>query len=138
MTLTDAQNAERDKLRAGYPVRLVSQWRDERGRIAELWEDAGFEIDGIKPSPFASSYRTYYPDGRVCSAMYVHEDGNWRQYTTAIPTGAVPLGTVERDASDKGALVLLRSGRYVQVNAGAIRSLDQQEIARLLTEELRS
>jgi len=54
--------------------------------------------------------------------------GNWRIYTATLPQGAVPLGIVTR-ASGNGALVRIEAtGIYVQVNAGAIRSLPQGKI----------
>ena len=39
------------------------------------------------------------------------------------------LGTVTRDGYDTGALVQTTAGIYAQVNAGAIRSLPQEEVA---------
>ncbi len=49
-----------------------------------------------------------------------------------LPRGATVLGVVTRSRGgplgDRGALILLRSGRYVQGNAGAIRLLPQREV----------
>lgn len=60
-------------------------------------------------------------------------DGNWRLYTNAIPAKSTPMGTVTRDESDTGALVRIgATGVYVQVNAGAIRSLDGRKVAAAL------
>ena len=56
--------------------------------------------------------------------------GNWRLYTNTIPHGARALGTVARDGYDTGALVLIEAtGLYVQVNAGAVRTLPQVKVA---------
>lgn len=55
--------------------------------------------------------------------------GKWRLYTSTIPAGSRALGTIKRGV-ETGALVLIEaSGQYVQVNAGAIRSLDQRKVA---------
>lgn len=62
--------------------------------------------------------------------------GNWRLYTNTIPAGSRALGTVTRDGSDTGALVLIeRTGIYVQCNAGAIRALDQRNVSEALSTE---
>lgn len=62
--------------------------------------------------------------------------GNWRLYTNTIPHGARALGTVARDGYDTGALVLIEAtGLYVQVNAGAVRSLDQRKVGDALATE---
>lgn len=62
--------------------------------------------------------------------------GNWRLYTNTIPHGARALGTVARDGYDTGALVLIEAtGLYVQVNAGAVRSLDQRKVVDALATE---
>ena len=45
-----------------------------------------------------------------------------------IPPGSLIVGVIERDNLQKGALVLLRSGQYVQMNAGVIRTLNQRDI----------
>lgn len=65
--------------------------------------------------------------------LTVNTDGNWRLYTNTIPMNSTPLGTVTRDESDTGALVRIEAtGVYVQVNAGAIRSLDGRKVAAAL------
>jgi hypothetical protein len=58
--------------------------------------------------------------------------GNWRLYTTLIPATCAVFGTVRRldEPGDIGALLRLRSGIYVQSNAGALRSLDQGAVRR--------
>lgn len=59
----------------------------------------------------------------------VDTSGNWNLYTNTIPVNSTPLGTVTRDDYDIGALVRVEAtGRYVQVNAGVIRSLDGSAI----------
>jgi hypothetical protein len=63
----------------------------------------------------------------------VNTGGNWRLYTTTLPTNSIALGTVTRGATDTGALVRIESnGAYVQVNASAIRSLDGRKVAAAL------
>jgi hypothetical protein len=62
--------------------------------------------------------------------LTVDPDGNWRLYTNTIPAGSTALGTVSREAGDTGALVRIEAtGLYVQVNAGALRSLDGRKVA---------
>ena len=65
--------------------------------------------------------------------LTVDPNGNWRLYTNAIPANSTPLGTVTRDIGDTGALVRMdKTGVYVQVNAGTIRSLDGRKVAAAL------
>ena len=65
--------------------------------------------------------------------LTVQIDGSWRLYTTTIPKGGRALGTVTRDGLDTGALVQIEAtGIYVQVNVGAIRSLDQRKVSAAL------
>ena len=67
------------------------------------------------------------------SRLTVDLDGKWRLYTTTVPAGAIVLGTITRATGDTGALVRFEStGLYVQVNAGAIRSLDGRKVAAAL------
>lgn len=61
--------------------------------------------------------------------LAVDLNGNWRLYTNTLPRGSRAIGTVSRDGIDTGALVLIEAtGLYVQVNAGAIRSLPQDKV----------
>jgi hypothetical protein len=61
--------------------------------------------------------------------------GDWRAYTNTLPRGSRAIGAVERDG-EPGALVLIEAtGRYAQVNAGAIRNLDQRKVSAALAEE---
>lgn len=54
----------------------------------------------------------------------------WRHFTAIAPAYGAVLGTVTRDGIDSGALVRVdETGLYVQVNAGALRSLPQAETA---------
>ena len=65
--------------------------------------------------------------------LTVDASGNWQLYTNTIPANATPIGTVTRDIGDTGALVRIETtGAYVQVNAGAIRSLDGRKVAAAL------
>lgn len=67
------------------------------------------------------------------SKVTVDTAGNWKLYTNTLPANSTPLGTVTRDDFDTGALVRIdATGVYVQVNAGAIRSLDGRTIAAAL------
>jgi hypothetical protein len=61
--------------------------------------------------------------------------GKWRLYTNTLPANSSALGTVTRDGCDTGALVLIETtGLYVQVNAGAIRTLPQHKVVAALAE----
>lgn len=65
--------------------------------------------------------------------LVVDTNGNWRLYTNTLPANSTPLGTITRDIGDTGALVRMETtGLYVQVNAGAIRSLDGRKVAAAL------
>lgn len=54
----------------------------------------------------------------------------WRLYTHALP-GWQMLGTIQR-SMEIGALALSLCGVYAQINAGAVRPLDQHKIAATL------
>lgn len=59
----------------------------------------------------------------------IDPDGAWRLYATTLPPGAEALGTVTRGAGDTGALIhYARTGLYAQLNASAIRTLDQRKV----------
>jgi len=61
--------------------------------------------------------------------------GSWRLYTNTIPANSRAIGTITRDECDTGALVLIEAtGRYVQINAGVLRSLDQRKVVAALSE----
>lgn len=60
--------------------------------------------------------------------LTIDTSGKWERYAGVLPDGAEPLGTVTRPNGDAGALVRLRSGVYVQLTAGAMRTLPQKEI----------
>lgn len=65
--------------------------------------------------------------------LTVEVGGKWRLYTNTIPAGAEAIGVVTHgDLGDSGALVKLRSGNYVQINAGATRNLDGRKVAAAL------
>ena len=54
----------------------------------------------------------------------------WRHFSNVVPAYAAVLGTVTRDGIDSGALVRVEAtGIYCQMNAGALRSLPQDETA---------
>lgn len=66
--------------------------------------------------------------------LAVDTSGNWRLYTNTMPANSTPLGTVTR-SGDTGALVRIETtGAYVQVNVGAIRSLESRKVAAALAE----
>jgi hypothetical protein len=70
---------------------------------------------------------------RGCLTVFL--GGIWRHYTNAIPVNSRAIGTVTRDECDTGALVLIEAtGRYVQINAGVSRSLDQRKVVAALAE----
>lgn len=64
--------------------------------------------------------------GRNRGRLTVDLHGAWRLYTLTIPPGSHALGTVSRSVG-KGALVRTAVGELVQVNAGAITTLDQRK-----------
>ncbi len=50
-------------------------------------------------------------------------------FTNSVPEGAEIVGAIRRsDECIGGALVKLASGQYAQVNAGALRTLDQDAV----------
>jgi hypothetical protein len=61
--------------------------------------------------------------------IIVTKTGNWKLYwgVMPLPEGAEALGLVKRDTGT-GALIRLANGRYVQGNAGGIKSLPQRDV----------
>jgi hypothetical protein len=57
--------------------------------------------------------------------------GPWRLYTTTCPPGSQMLGTIQR-GMEIGALAKSPIGVYTQINAGAMRPLDQDKVRRAL------
>jgi hypothetical protein len=55
--------------------------------------------------------------------------GPWWMYQGPQLPGWEIVGTVRRDNGDAGALARSRTGQWVQLNAGAARSLDQRKVA---------
>jgi len=65
--------------------------------------------------------------------LTVDTGGNWRLYTNSVPAGMTPVGVVTRDGIEAGALMRVdATGCYVQVNAGAVRTLDGRKVAAAL------
>jgi hypothetical protein len=65
--------------------------------------------------------------------LSVDTGGKWHLYTATALPGAEVLGTVTRGIHNTGALMrITRTGAYVQVNAGAARSLDGRKVAAAL------
>ena len=58
--------------------------------------------------------------------LIVTVNGPWRLYQLQPPTGMQMLGTVQR-GMEIGALARTQAGLLVQVNAGAVRVLDQRK-----------
>lgn len=56
--------------------------------------------------------------------------GNWKLYwgVMPLPKGAEALGLVKRDTGETGALIRLANGKYVQGNAGGIRTLNANDV----------
>jgi hypothetical protein len=80
-----------------------------------------------------------YPgDCEVNLSMEININDNWNLYwgVSPLPTGAKALGIVERKLGERGALILLPTGIYVQGNAGSIRSLNQSAIKVALRKKL--
>lgn len=62
----------------------------------------------------------------------VDQFGPWRLYQAHVPPGWVILGTVQC-GMEIGALGRNKeTGRYAQLNAGAVKSLDQRKVAAAL------
>lgn len=53
-------------------------------------------------------------------------------YAGVLPEGAEILGTIERSSADKGALVKLKGGMVVQLNAGVLRNIPYHEMEFML------
>lgn len=68
------------------------------------------------------------------SRIKVNKQGNWKLYAGGgwPLRGWTMLGTVERGIGDVGALALSPAGHYCQINAGAVRSLDQRKVVTAL------
>lgn len=49
-----------------------------------------------------------------------------------LPEGAEVIGTIERSIADKGALVKLKNGLVVQLNAGVLRNIPYAEMEFML------
>jgi Flp pilus assembly protein CpaB len=60
--------------------------------------------------------------------LVVDPAGKWKLYTQTLPAGSAPAGTITRPNGEVGALVRMPTGVYVQINAGAIRALDQRKV----------
>jgi len=65
--------------------------------------------------------------------IIVTPGGPWRLYQHAAPSGWTMLGTVQR-GMDIGALARSPIGQYAQINAGAVRSLDQRKVQAALAQ----
>lgn len=66
------------------------------------------------------------------SRIQVNQSGPWRLYQAHVPPGWVILGTVQR-GMEIGALGCNKeTGRYAQLNAGAVLALDQRKVAAAL------
>ena len=57
----------------------------------------------------------------------VQIDGPWRLYTRICPAGWQMVGTIQR-GSEIGALAISPAGIYAQLNAGVVRTLEQNKI----------
>lgn len=57
----------------------------------------------------------------------VINDGPWRLYSRICPLGWTMLGTIQRGL-EIGALAISDAGVYAQINAGAVKSLDQSKV----------
>ena len=58
--------------------------------------------------------------------------GPWRLYQNSALPGWEMLGTVQRSDYEIGALARSQAGVYCQINAGAVRALDQRKVAAAL------
>ncbi|QXP83010.1 hypothetical protein [Methylococcus sp. Mc7] len=65
--------------------------------------------------------------------IVINPEGKWRMFTSTIPPGGKPIGTITRNGYDTGALVYLpQTGRFVKVNRGVCASLNKPQISRIL------
>ena len=58
--------------------------------------------------------------------LIVTPGGPWRLYQHTVPPGMQMLGTVQR-GMEIGALARTQAGLLAQINAGAVRALDQRK-----------
>lgn len=65
--------------------------------------------------------------GQNRGRLTVLPGGPWRHYTHPLP-GWRMLGTIQR-GMEIGALGISPAGIYAQINAGAVRSIDQRKVA---------
>ncbi|MFA9949171.1 hypothetical protein ABCS64_11025 [Rhodocyclaceae bacterium Wk13] len=66
----------------------------------------------------------------------IDRNGPWRLYNSQpLPRNWEVLGTVTRGKYDTGALARTPIGVYVQINAGAVRSLDAAAVEAALAHE---
>ena len=68
------------------------------------------------------------------SRLTINRNGAWKLYAGAgwPRAGWQMLGTVTRGIGDTGALAVSPAGVYCQVNAGAVRGLDQRKVVSAL------
>ena len=68
--------------------------------------------------------------------MIVNRDDNSRREATLLagmlPDGAEIVGVIERSIADRGALVKLKGGMIVQLNAGVLRNIPYHELEFLM------
>lgn len=62
-------------------------------------------------------------------------DTKWKMFWGVGPLsiGAEAVGTISTRPGQMGALIRLKSGTYVQGNAGVIKMVDQREVKKLLS-----
>lgn len=61
------------------------------------------------------------------SRLSIELGQKWKLYTNTLPEGSEALGVVTH-GGETGALVKMLTGKYVQINAGSIRSLDGRKV----------
>lgn len=64
--------------------------------------------------------------------LTVDTNGKWQLYTNTIPEGGEVLGTITRGTGETGALVRMKSGVYLQINAGVSCTLDARKVSAAL------
>lgn len=68
--------------------------------------------------------------------MIVNRDENSRKEAVLLagvmPDGAEVVGIIERSIADRGALVKLKGGMVVQLNAGVLRNIPYHELEFLI------
>lgn len=64
--------------------------------------------------------------------IIIKDDPTAHLYSITFPEGSTLIGTICRDNGDKGALIRLKNGYYVQINHGVLKALEQDTVKKRL------